>query len=216
MTHLEDRKLGAEAIEALFTRSDNSYLCARWGRGVSPVVFGVDDATLTVVKAAFGSVFALADVPFGDVDVELGSNLMVFFFRDWQELAETPNLDRLVPDLGPLVTRLQAAQANQYRFFRFDAAGGIKAAFVFVRMDAAMQSLTAETIALTQAVQTVVLWSDLAFGEAAPLALLPNGAALVKPEIAALIRAIYDPVLPVAATDPTHALRVAARIMVAQ
>ena len=216
MAHLEDQKLNAEAIEALFTRSDGTYLCARWGRGVSPVVFGVDDATLGVIKAAFGSVCALADVPFGDVDAELGSNLMVFFFRDWQELVETPNLHRLVPDLPALVARLQAADANQYRFFRFDAAGGIKAAFVFVRMDAAMQSLTAETIALSQAVQTIVLWSDQAFGAAAPLAILPNGAAVVKPEIANLIRAVYDPVLPVAATDTTHALRVAARIQVAQ
>ena len=28
----------------LFTRSDGSYLAARWGRPLAPVVFGVDDA----------------------------------------------------------------------------------------------------------------------------------------------------------------------------
>lgn len=33
-----------------------------------------------------------------------------------------------------------------------------------------------------------------------------------SPDLAALIRAAYDPVLPAAATDASHALRLAARI----
>ena len=32
------------------------------------------------------------------------------------------------------------------------------------------------------------------------------------PDLAALIRAAYDPLLPLAATDPAHALRLAARM----
>jgi hypothetical protein len=71
-----------------------------------------------------------------ETDPELGANLMVFFIRDWSELSATPGLDRLLPDLPDLVARLEKADANQYRAFRFEADGAIKAAFVFVRMDA--------------------------------------------------------------------------------
>ncbi|ABV92848.1 conserved hypothetical protein [Dinoroseobacter shibae DFL 12 = DSM 16493] len=202
----------ADEIEALFTRGDGSYLCARWGRPQAPVVFGVDDATLSVVKGAFEAVARLAGIEIAETDPELGANLMVFFFRDWAELPEVPNMDRLVPELGPLVARLEAAEANQYRFFRFDTEGGIKAAFVFLRMDAHLSAVPAETLALSQAVQTILLWSDRAFTETSPLAATQGGATLLKPEIAQVIRAAYDPVLPVAATDPAHVLRVAARI----
>jgi hypothetical protein len=213
---MTETALSADAVAALFTRSDGSYLSALWGRPIAPVVFGVDDATLGTVKGAVQAVCTLAGVELAETDPELGANLMVFFFRDWQELVETPNLDRLVPDLGPLVVRLAAADANQYRFFRFDAAGGIKAAFVFVRMDAAMAQVPAATIALSQAVQTILLWSDTAFTDRSALVAAPTGDALLRPEIAAVIRAAYDPVLPVAATDPSHALRLAARMEAVQ
>ncbi|MDJ0859481.1 MAG: hypothetical protein QNJ03_10400 [Dinoroseobacter sp.] len=204
--------MAPEEISALFTRSDGAYLCARWGRPLAPVVFGVEDETLSVVKGAFQAVTTLAGAEMAETDPELGSNLMIFFLRNWQELVDTPNLDRLIPDLEPLVRRLRAAEANQYRFFRFDAAGGIKAAFVFVRMDSEMSKVPAETIALSQAVQTILLWSDTAFSKSAPLAQTPAGMAVLRPDIADVIRAVYDPVLPVAAGDPSHALRVAARL----
>lgn len=199
-------------IEALFTRGDGRYLCARWGRPQAPVVFGVEDKTLCVVKGAFEAVAQLAGIEIAETDPELGANLMVFFFRDWAELPEVPNMDRLVPDLGPLVARLAAADANQYRFFRFDADGGIKAAFVFLRMDRHLLKVPAETLALSQAVQTILLWSDTAFQGSSPLAATETGATLLKPEIAQVIRAAYDPVLPVASTDPSHTLRLSARI----
>lgn len=205
-----------DEIEALFTRKDGAFLCARWGRPIAPVVFGVDDATLSVVKGAVEAVCVLSGHQMAETDPELGVNMMVFFLRDWQELLETPDLDRLVPELADLVPRLQEVEANQYRFFRFDAAGGIKAAFVFVRMDETLSRLPAETLALSQAVQTILLWSDAAFTETSPLAVTENGDALLKPEIAQLIRAAYDPVLPVASTDKTHALRLSARLQALQ
>jgi hypothetical protein len=37
--------------------------------------------------------------------------------------------------------------------------------------------------------------------------------ALLKPEIASVIRAVYNPVLPVTANDPSHASHVAARVV---
>ncbi|SHE83792.1 hypothetical protein SAMN05444339_102204 [Loktanella atrilutea] len=201
----------AAEIEAMFTRGDGSYLCARWGRPIVPVVFGVDDATLSVFKGAIEAVVALAGHRMAETDMELGANLMVFFCRDWAELTEVPHLDRLVPDLGPLVDRLQGAEANQYRIFRFDAAGAIRACFVFLRMDAHLAAVSADTLALSQAVQTIVLWSDRAFLDVSPLALL-EGAAVIRPEVAGIVRAVYDPVMPAVARDASHALRVAARV----
>ncbi|MDX1822310.1 MAG: hypothetical protein ACU0A4_16760 [Paracoccaceae bacterium] len=203
--------LSAAQVEALFTRADGAYAFARWGRPIAPVVFGVADETLGVIKGALEAVVQLAGHQMAETDPELGANLMVFFCRDWDELLEVPNLDRLVPDLGPLVARLTTGQANQYRIFRFDAAGGIKAAFVFLRMDQHLQAVSADVLALSQAVQTVLLWSDMAFRDRAPLAVV-EGRTILRPEIADVIRAGYDPVLPVVARDASHALRLAARL----
>jgi hypothetical protein len=199
-------------IEALFTRSDGTFLFARWGRPIVPIVFGVDDRTLGIVKGAIEAVVAMADHKMAETDPELGANLMIFFFRDWEELREVPDLDRLVPDLDPLVDRLVAAGANQYRIFRFDEAGAIRASFVFLRMDEELSAVPAETLALSQIVQTILLWSDRAFTDRSPLAALPGGALVLRPEIGALIRAGYDPVLPGVARDPSHALRLSARL----
>jgi hypothetical protein len=198
-------------IEALFTRSDGQYLCARWGRPIVPVVFGVAEETLPIFKGAIEAVVALAGHKMAETDPELGVNLMVFVFRDWAELLGVPNLDRLVEGLGPLVARLQAAGANQYRIFRFDAQNAIKAAFVFLRMDGALSDMPAEALALQQAVQVILLWSDRAFTTSPALA-LAGETAVLRPEIASVIRAAYDPVLPAVASDPAHALRLAARL----
>lgn len=203
-----------DEIEALFTRTDGTYLFARWGRPIAPVVFGVDDASLAVFKGAFQAVVTLAGHRMAETDPELGANLMLFAFREWRELLEVRDLDRLVPELAGLVARLEAAGANQYRIFRFEASGAIRAAFVFLKMDAALAGMAAETLALAQAVQTVVLWSDRAFDGTSPLARVGERV-ILRPEIGAVIRAGYDPVLPVMARDPSHALRLAARMRTA-
>lgn len=201
-----------EGVEALFTRADGTYLFARWGRPLVPVVFGTDDRTLEIVKGAVEAVVLMAGHSMAETDPELGVNLMFFFFRDWDELIEVPDLDRMVPDLGPLVERLKAAEANQYRIFRFDEAGAIKASFVFLRMDEELSKVPADTLALAQVVQTIVLWSDTAFVGRSPLAQAPEGKVILRPDIGAVIRASYDPVMPVVAQDPSHALRLAARV----
>lgn len=197
-------------VEALFTGADGTYRFARWGRPIVPVVFGVGDETLPVVKGAVEAVVATAGHRMAETDPELGANLMFFFFRDWAELPQVPNLERMIPDLGPLCARLDAAGANQYRLFRFDAAGAIRAAFVFLRMDAHLSALPADALALAQAAQVALLWSDRAFATSSPLARAGDKVVL-RPEIAAVIRAAYDPVMPAHATDPSHALRLAAR-----
>ncbi|MCV2877081.1 hypothetical protein OE810_12570 [Rhodobacteraceae bacterium XHP0102] len=205
-----------DTITPYFTRADGSYLFARWGRPIAPVVFGAEDATVATVKGAVEAVVALAGHQIAETDPELGANFMLFFIRDWDEVLATPNMDRLLPDLDQIIARLKSVDANQYRAFRFDAEGGIKAAFVFVRMDAELSNLPADTIALAQVVQTILLWSDQAFLGQSPLAAAADGAARLKPEIAAIIRAGYDPILPVCATDPTHGMRLAARVSVLQ
>ncbi len=202
-----------DQIEQLFTRADGSYAFARWGRPIAPIVFGVEDETLQVVKGAVEAVATFAGHQMAETDPELGANLMFFFFRDWQELGAVPDLDRMIPGLETLVTRLAAQDASQYRAFRFDDQGGIQAAFVFLRMSGDMAKLPAETLALTQAVQTLLMWGDTAFAEISPLAVLPDsGATIVRPEIAGVIAAAYDRMMPVAAQDASHALRLFARL----
>lgn len=201
-------------VAPFFTRSDGSYLFARWGRPIVPIVFGVDDATLATFKGAIEAMSVLADHPLAETDVELGANLLFFFVRDWAELAEVPDLDRLLPEMPTLLKRLDAAEANQYRLFRFDPDRAIRAAFVFLRMDAELSAIAAEDLALAQVAQTFLLWSDTAFRETGVLARAGDRVVL-RPEVAAVIRAGYDPVLPDVADDPSHALRLAARIAVA-
>ena len=204
----------AEQIETLFTRRDGQFAFARWGRPIAPVAFGIEEAALPVVKGALEAVAKLAGHDMVETDPELGSNLMMFFFADWAELLDVPGMEGLVPDLAAQVERLQAAGANQYRFFRFDENGAIKAAFVFLRMDESLQDMSAQVLALSQAVQVILLWSEDAFQEQSPLA-MADDALVLRPEVADVIRAAYDPVMPPAANDASHALRLAARVQVA-
>ena len=159
-----------EEIERLFTRN-GAYAFARWGRPIAPVVFGVDDATLALIKGALDAVARLAGRAIAETDPELGANLMIFFFRDWAELRDVPNLGAMIPDLDATVARLEAVDASRYRAFRYDARGAIQAAFVFLAMRGALAELPAETIALTEAVETVLAWGEAAFAGALNIAL---------------------------------------------
>ncbi len=201
-----------EEITRHFIRPDGTYLFARWGRPIAPVVFGVEEPTLKVVKGACEALVALAGHKMAETDPELGANLMVFFFRDWQELPAVPGLDRLIPGLSPLVARLEGAGACQYRAFRFERTGAIKAAFSFLKMEGPLADVPAETLALGDMAQCMLLWSDTAFAEKSPLA-VAGKTTILRPDIAELVRAGYDPVLPAATDDPSHALRLHARMV---
>tara|TARA_B110000285_G_C15130545_1_gene623249 strand:- start:2278 stop:2892 length:615 start_codon:yes stop_codon:yes gene_type:complete len=195
-------------VEPFFTRSDGAYVFARWGRPIVPVVFGVDAPTLSVFKAAIEAIVVAADHKMDELDTELGANLMMFFCKDWSELLDVSHLDQMIPEIAPLIAKLQAGDANQYRLFRFDAQGAINACFVFLRMDAHLAEASADTLALSQAAQMILLWSDTApslLGEI-------NGMTVLRPEIAGVIRAAYDSVMPSVAHDPSHALRLSARV----
>ena len=204
--------LRADDIKEFFTRQDGQFAFARWGRPIAPIAFGIEDKSLTVLRSTIEAVIRLAGLEMSETDPELGSNMMFFFLRDWRELREVPNMDRLVPDLAPLTRKLQAKGANQYRLFRFDEAGGIKACFVFLRMDDHLSAVSAETLFLSQIVQSILLWSDQAFQSQSPLAVGEDGRIILRTEIAKLIRAAYSASLPAHSNDPSFALRLFARI----
>lgn len=186
----------ADQIAALFTRPDGTFLCARWGRPVAPVIFGLADESLGIFRGAFRAGFAHARHRLTDADPEMGANLMLFFVRDWPDLADIPDLDRLT-DTPDLDTRLARTDADQYRMFRFDADGGIRACLGFLRMGGALSDSHPAQLA-----EALFMRCALTFAQD------------ISPrrEMAALIRAAYDPVLPVAGTDPAHALRLSARL----
>ena len=198
-------------IQAMFAGPDGAYRFARWRRPIVPVVFGVEDATLAVFKGAFEAVCRIAGHEMAETDAEMGANLMVFFCRDWAELVQVSDLDRLIANLGGLIDRLNGAGANQYRGFRHESDGAIRAAFVLLRLDGRMAEIPAEVIALTQAVQVMLLWGERAFAVTKAL-VVQDGRAVLSTEVAALIRAAYDRLLPDVSRDPSHALRLAARV----
>ena len=200
-----------ETIARMFTQPDGSFFCARWRRPVVPVVFGVAPQSLPVIKGAIEAVVALAGHRMAETDPEIGANLMLFFCSSWSELEAVPDLGHLLPDLGALVARLEREGARQYRLFRHEADGAIRAAVVLVRLDARLGALPAEVLALDQAVRVIALWGPGAFA-AVPALIEAEGRIVLGDQVAALIRAVYDPVLPSAARDPSHALRLAGRM----
>lgn len=202
----------ADWVAARFTRADGTFRFARWGRPLAPVIVGTDDAGCRTFEAAVTAVAGIAGVGVGEIDAETGANFLVYIVNDWTELETAPNLVRLIPNLGELVAALVARGANQYRIFGFDEAGAIRLCISLLRYDEELQRVSAQTLAVGQAVQGMLLWSDAAFGAESPLAMTEDGTCVVKPAYADLMRAAYDPVLPAVADDPSFALRLAARL----
>lgn len=196
----------------LFTQPDGSYRFARWNRPLAPVVFGVDDATLEGLKAGIAQTVAITGANLGELDPDLGANFMWFFCRDWEELRSVPNLEKLLPDFDNLIAALKASGTARYRTFGFDAQGAIQLSIVLIRVDEATAAQSLQTLATAETLQSLLLWSEGAFAKDSPLArIAKNNMVIVKPEYAAVVRAAYDPVMPVSADDPAHALRLSAR-----
>ncbi|MBY8974909.1 hypothetical protein KHP62_03750 [Rhodobacteraceae bacterium NNCM2] len=207
---MDDTEIGR--ITQLFTRADGSFRFARWGRPLAPVVYGTNDGGMRIFEENLAGVAGLAGLEIRDLDPELGANFMVFFSRDWAELLEVPHLEKLIPNLGQLVADLSRANANQYRIFGFDEQGAIRICITLLRYDDDLQQISAQTLAVSQSYQGMLLWSDSAFAEESPIALLDNGRCIVKPWYADVVRAAYDPVLPACAGDASFGLRLAARM----
>lgn len=185
----------ADRIAALFTR-DGHFLCARWRRPVAPVIFGLADESLAIFRQVTRAAISHAGHQMVETDAEMGANMFTIFAQGWDDLANVPDLDQLTgqPDL---IARLHGSGAEQYRIFRFDQDGSIRACLNFINVAGGTSKAHPAQLA-----EALIMRSLLTFAtEVAPCAAL-----------AALIRAAYDPVLPDAATDPSHALRLAARL----
>lgn len=185
----------ADDIATLFTR-DGHYLCARWGRPVAPVIFGLADESLPIFRAATGAVLAHAGQPIAETDPQMGANMLSFFVRDWDELQDVPDFDRLTGQ-ADLPARLRLRGADQYRMFRFDADGAIRACITLVKMGGALANAHPGQLAETLAARAMLTFAR---------DVMPSA------ELARLIRAAYDPALPAVARGASHALRLVARM----
>ena len=203
-------------VEAQFTRRDGSFRFVRWGRPIAPVIVGTNDEGCRIFEEGIRVAARIARLPVSEMDSELGANFLVFLVNDWSELLEAPNLVRLIPNLGELIRTLSEHGANQYRVFSFDDDGAIKICITLLRYDDELQRVSAQTLALGQAFQGLLLWSDQAFTDESPLAVTDDGLCVIKPAHADLLRVAYDPALPPVADDPSFAHRLAARLSVAE
>jgi len=207
--------MDAEQVSALFTRADGSYHFARWGRPIVPVVFGVDDETLTHLKDAIAQTVAVTGGVLAETDPELGANFMWFFCTNWDELRAVPNLEKLFSGFDSTIDRLQKNGANQYRRFIYDDAGGIQLCVVLLRMEGVLAEMSIQTLATSETLQSLLVWGESAFADESPIAVVPtNGICVVKPQFATIVRAAYAETMPVAASEASHALRLAARATV--
>ena len=72
-------------VERFFTFR-RQLLFARWGRPIAPIAFGIEDQSIATLKGAIEVTCAMVGHPIAETDPELGTNLMFFFIRDWDEL----------------------------------------------------------------------------------------------------------------------------------
>lgn len=204
--------LTPEKIETMFTHPDGVFRFARWNRPIAPIVFGVDDETLTHLKTAIVTTIGVTGMNIVETDPELGANFMWFFCQDWDEILSVQDLDGLIPDLKNIIARLQTTTTKTYRIFLFDKDGSIKMCVQLIKVAGETADMSIQALATGETYQCLALFSPHAFLKESPIAVIEeNGLCIPKPEYAALMRAAYDPVLPVAAKESTHALRLAAR-----
>ncbi|MGF1501166.1 MAG: hypothetical protein ACFBSD_05050 [Paracoccaceae bacterium] len=207
-----ERRLPDEAtIRALFTRSDGAFRFARWGRDLAPAIFGATETEARAFREAMAAVAGLGGLRVAERDPELGANALVFVVDSWPALLEIPHTEKLIPDLRRLIGVLGATGANQYRIFGFDPAGAIRIVTTLVARDDEVRRLSPGTVALSQAVQGLLLWSDRAFLARSPIA-ESAGRSLVTPDIADIIRGAYAADVPAASEDPATAGRIEAAL----
>ena len=137
---------------------------------------------------------------------------MWFFCKEWEEILSVPDLKKLIPNLNDIVKKLQTTSTKSYRIFAFDNEGGIKMCVQLIKVSDETAEMSIQALATGETFQCLVLFSSKAFIDESPIAQISqNNLCVPKPEYAALVRAAYDPVLPVSSQDKSHALRLFAR-----
>ena len=213
-----------ERLTALFTRSQASvdslggaaFRFARWSRPVATAFFGFEQESVAVMQSGFREAADLAGVSLATEDDAFGANILVYAVEDWRALRDAPQLGDLIPDLDGLIRLLSVADANQYRIFTFTPEDGLQFCVALLRYDAALSKLSAPSLALGQAVQTLLLWSDEAFASESPVTVRRGGKALVKSRFARLLKAAYAPETPAYSEDPAFAAQLAEQLRAAR
>lgn len=200
--------MDAEAIARLFTGPDGRFRFARWAVPVVPMVYGVAAESLPVLKGGYRLVAGFCHLPMQEPAPAVEPNNLAIYVCDWGELRGVPDLAQVFPDIEPLSRRLEAAEAGQYRAFRFAAGGGIDHCLTLVRLERAGGE-PADLAALRHAMGSSLTWAEGALdgGITEPG---PQGPQ-IRADLLRLLRAAYDPVLPDTAADASFALRLAAR-----
>lgn len=203
--------LSPQHIETMFMHSDG-YRFARWARPIVPVVFGVEDETLGIMKTAIATTVGITGRKIEELDPEIGANFMWFFCKDWEEILDIPKLEKLIPNLKEIISTLQSNNINTHRVFSFEATGGIKLCVVLICLKGEVATISIDALTMRETFLALTLWSSSYFLKINPIAVIAtNTLCVVKPKYAVVLRAIYNPILPNATTDKTHALRVFAR-----
>lgn len=204
--------LSLEEIESLFMESDGTYHFARWSRPIVPIVFGVDDETLIHLKSSIVTTVGITGNKIEETDPELGANFMWFFCQDWSEILSVPDLKELIPNIKNIIEKLQSSPTKSYRIFSFDPEGGIKMCIQLIKVSDETAEMSIQTLATGETFQCLALFSAKAFDNESPIAQISqNNLCIPKPKYAALVRAAYDPILPIVSKDKSHALRLLAR-----
>ncbi len=203
--------IDAAKVEHLFSHKAG-YRFARWARPIVPVVFGVNDDTLAVMKTAIAQTVAVTGGKIEEMDPELGTNFMWFFCKEWSEIGGIPDLDKLVPNIGDMTAELEKRNLNSHRIFAFDEEGAIKLCVVMVRIKNEMADIPVHVLTTGETFFALALWGPEAFRDTNPIGMIEEtGAVMVRPEYASVLRATYDLALPNVADDVSHAMRVAPR-----
>ena len=207
----------AERIAALFTRSDASveslggptFRFARWSQPIAPAFFGLGEESAGVMRTGFREAAELAGASLAGDDEEVAPNILVYAVEDWRALRDAPQLAEIVPDLEGLIRLLSAAGVSQYRIFTFSPEDGLRFCVTLLRYDNALSKLSAPSLALGQAAQALLLWSDEAFAGESPVTVRRGGKALIKSRFARLLKAAYAPETPAYSEDAALAERLA-------
>ena len=100
-----------------------------------------------------------------ETDPEQGANLMVFFIRDWAEIAAVPGLDQLVPGITGQAAAASGGRCRAISPYPVRGRWRDPGPLCLLRMNGALGNLPAADLALTLAVQALLLWSDGAFAD---------------------------------------------------
>ena len=205
----------AERIQRLF--GGDAFKFARWGGPLAPMIVGLDDKGCRLFEEAIAAVAEVAGAKIDEIDPEMGANMQIYVMGDWGHALRIPNLPNFLPNLQDLVARLNEANANRYRVFAFDDAGAIRASITLLRYDEQMQEAPVDYIALTEAALAMLVYDEAGAAEDRPIVMAKfededAARAVMHPWHARLLQAAYDPAIPAGSSEPSLAMRLAARI----